>query len=259
MEQLDSPYQDQWTYHAIADIILANSLLRSFPEVDPDRIGLTGVSWGGYLTCIASGVDNRFKFAVPVYGCGFLGEDSAWVPEFKQMGKERSELWLKQWDPAEYLKNTRIPIMWVTGTNDAAYFMDSLQKSYQLPLGPKTLHVTIKMPHGHGGYSENPPEIHALADSYCLGTTPLLRVTGHGAKGDNAWVTYRSKTALKRAELIYTKDTGNWPERNWESTPASIVNGHRVTADVPAGTKAYYMNMIDDRDLIVSSEYTVIP
>ena len=48
------------------DVILAHSLLRSWPRVDPERIGLTGISWGGYLTCIATGVDNRFKFAIPV-------------------------------------------------------------------------------------------------------------------------------------------------------------------------------------------------
>ncbi|MBM3211369.1 acetylxylan esterase, partial [Candidatus Poribacteria bacterium] len=72
-DQINWPVEAQWTYHAIADIILANSLLRSFPEVDPERIGLTGISWGGYLTCIASGIDNRFNFAVPVYGCGYLG------------------------------------------------------------------------------------------------------------------------------------------------------------------------------------------
>ena len=35
----------------------------------------TGVSWGGYLTCIASSLDPRFAFAAPVYGCGALRRD----------------------------------------------------------------------------------------------------------------------------------------------------------------------------------------
>ena len=47
-EQIDWPPQDEWTYQAVADVILANSLLRSLPDVDPDRIGITGISWGGY-------------------------------------------------------------------------------------------------------------------------------------------------------------------------------------------------------------------
>ena len=70
--QLDLPTEDQWTYHAVADVILAHSLIRSFPEVDADRIGLTGISWGGYLTCIVAGIDPRFAFAAPVYGLSLI-------------------------------------------------------------------------------------------------------------------------------------------------------------------------------------------
>ena len=56
--QIDEPIADQWTYHAVADAILANSLLRSLPDVDKDRIGLTGISWGGFVTCIVAGLDG---------------------------------------------------------------------------------------------------------------------------------------------------------------------------------------------------------
>ena len=44
------PPGDQWPFHAVAAVLLGHSLLRSFPEVDPARIGLSGISWGGYLT-----------------------------------------------------------------------------------------------------------------------------------------------------------------------------------------------------------------
>src|ERR1043165_853037 len=89
---IDDPVEDQWPYHAVADAILAHSLIRSFPEVDPERIGVTGISWGGYLTCIVSGVDPRFKFAVPVYGCGFLGDNSVWLPDFEEIDRKSSRL-----------------------------------------------------------------------------------------------------------------------------------------------------------------------
>ena len=89
--QIDQPIEDQWTYHAVAAVILANSLIRSFPQVDPNRIGVTGISWGGYLVCIVAGVDHRFKFAAPVYGCGFLGENSVWLDEFQKMGPGESQ------------------------------------------------------------------------------------------------------------------------------------------------------------------------
>ena len=64
--------RDMWTFHAVAAILRGHSLLASCPEVDAERIGITGISWGGYLTCIAAGVDPALKAAVPVYGCGYL-------------------------------------------------------------------------------------------------------------------------------------------------------------------------------------------
>ena len=54
--QIDEPREDQWTYHAVADALLADSLLRAQPGVDPERIGVTGISWGGYLTSLLAGV-----------------------------------------------------------------------------------------------------------------------------------------------------------------------------------------------------------
>ena len=65
---------DDWPYHALASVMRAHSLLRSFPDVDAERTAVTGISWGGYTTCLVASVDDRFKAAVPVYGCGFLFE-----------------------------------------------------------------------------------------------------------------------------------------------------------------------------------------
>jgi cephalosporin-C deacetylase-like acetyl esterase len=60
--------REQWFYHAIAIVIRANSLLRSFPEVNPKKIGIHGISWGGVIVSTVRGLDPRFAFAVPVYG-----------------------------------------------------------------------------------------------------------------------------------------------------------------------------------------------
>ena len=57
----------------------------------------TGISWGGYLTCIVAGLDNRFKAAVPVYGCGFLHENSAWLNEFEKMSAANKAKWIQLW------------------------------------------------------------------------------------------------------------------------------------------------------------------
>lgn len=62
----DLPDTEQWFYHAVADVIRAHSLLRSFPEINPKKIGLTGISWGGTIVSTVAGVDDRFAFVIPV-------------------------------------------------------------------------------------------------------------------------------------------------------------------------------------------------
>ncbi|MBM4021470.1 MAG: acetylxylan esterase, partial [Planctomycetes bacterium] len=50
------PAPEQWFYHAVADVIRADSLLRSRPEINKDKIGLTGISWGATVACTAAGL-----------------------------------------------------------------------------------------------------------------------------------------------------------------------------------------------------------
>lgn len=254
--QLDDPIEDQWTYHAVSAAALAHSMIRSYPEIDADRIGVTGISWGGYLTSIVAGVDSRFKFACPVYGCGYLGENSAWVARLQMLGPEKSKLWLNQWDPSVYLPQARMPILWVNGTNDFAYPMDSWQKSYRLPKGPQTLCLRVRMPHGHGPAGENPEEIHIFANAILKQQPPLAVITEQGQSEDEAWAKYESRVPITSAELAWTSGTGKWQDRKWEQLPATIdATSGRVTARIPAEAKVYYLNLFDDRKCAVSTQH----
>jgi hypothetical protein len=56
----------------VMDIRRAKSILASRPEIDPDRIGITGVSLGGIMTSIAAGVDGHFWRVCPILAGGDL-------------------------------------------------------------------------------------------------------------------------------------------------------------------------------------------
>lgn len=247
------PPREQWSYHAVAAAVRAHSLLRSFPEVDRRRIGVTGISWGGYLTSIVAGVDSRFRFAAPVYGCGFLGEDSAWLPQFAKLGPEGAARWLSLWDPSRYLGRAKMPMLWVNGTNDFAYPLGSWQKSYRLARGSRTLAVRVRMKHSHPD-GALPEEIHVFANSVLRGGPRFARVKS--IAGASA-VTYRAQgRPIVKAELEYTRDTGKWQERKWESAPAQLdAARHQVSAPLPGGARAYYWNLFDADGLVVSSEH----
>lgn len=244
---VDEAKEDQWTYHAVAAVVRGHSLLRSMPEVDAKRIGVTGISWGGYLTNIVAGIDGRFRFAAPVYGCGYLGEDSAWLKNFAEMGAERAKKWLGWWDPSVYLPGAKMPMLWVTGTNDFAYPMGSLRKSYRLPRGERTLAVRVRMKHGHPD-GARPEEIFAYAGAMLRGERPLVRIE----RAERESVKFRGK--VLKAELNYTKAGGKWQERLWETVPAEI-RGSVARAAAPEGATAWFFNLVDERGLVVSSEH----
>lgn len=253
-DQIDAPRTDQWAYHAVADAILAHSLLRAEPGVDPARIGLTGISWGGYLACLVASNDARLRFAVPVYGCGFTDEHT-FAPSVLGLGEERARRWMQWWDPSSCLARAAMPFLWITGSNDFAYTFNALQKSYRLPPGPRTLAIRLRMPHGHGDAGEAPPEVFAFADSMLRGGEALVRITSQGRSGTAVRAGYASARPLAKAELNWIADRGPWPKRVWTAVPADTSVAGTVTATLPAGCAVWYLNLFDDRGCVVSSEH----
>jgi hypothetical protein len=61
-----------------------------------------------------------------------------------------------------------MPMLWVDGTNDQFYPMESLRKSYLLPKGPRVLSMHVRLGHAYT-QGEPPEEIHAFADFYLKG------------------------------------------------------------------------------------------
>ena len=246
-----SDIPDMWTYHAVANIIRGRSLLASLPDVDPSRVAITGFSWGGYLTCIVAGLDHRFKAAVPVYGCGFLGENSVWKDgSLARMTPEARELWLETFDPAQYLGGTRCPILFLNGTHDFAYPLDSHQKSYRL-VRPDLRHVSIvmKLPHGHIWTF---PEVDQFIDR-TLAKQPFPKIGPLKIHGQT--ITATSTAPLQSATLNYTTNTGPWQKRDWTTIPATITN-KTISAQIPSTAPlTYFLSATTADNLRISSEY----
>ncbi|MES2695534.1 MAG: prolyl oligopeptidase family serine peptidase [Verrucomicrobiota bacterium] len=243
---------DDWPFHAIASVIRAHTLLRNFAEADAERTAVTGISWGGYTTCMVASLDDRFKAAVPVYGCGFLHEgESVQKPAIDRLG-ERRAAWVKEYDPGSLLPRCRVPILFVNGTNDVHYVLDSYMKSYAVVPGEKQMRIEVKMAHGHmAGWA--PKEIGLFIDSKCK-AAPGLPVLGNAeVKGDQVEVTWEAVVPLKSAQLHYTTDTGPRSKRNWTSVPAAI-SGKTISAPKPpAEANTWFVSARDERDALVST------
>jgi cephalosporin-C deacetylase-like acetyl esterase len=254
--QADAPDKDQWTYHAVANVLLAHSLLRSFPEVDAERTGVTGISWGGYLTCIVAGVDWRFKAACPMYGCGFLGDNSAWTTsELAPLAPAWREKWLKMWDPSSYVGSAPMRMLFVNGSNDFAYPLDSYMKTYRLVQSAKNIRIEPAMAHGH---LFDVKEVLAFFDSVFQGGTPLPRVTRVAVEKGQVVAEVESPSALQQATLQFTSGPHRENKtRPWQARPLAI-DGKTIRGDAPpADATAWYVTVTDERGLLVSSEVTL--
>lgn len=248
----NKPLETQWPYYAVNAIARARTLLGSLPEVDDTKVGITGISWGGYLTCLVASTDTRYVFASPVYGCGFLSFKSIWM-DF--LNKPENAAWNEKCDPAKYLQQASMPILWVTGTNDFAYPLESLQKSADLVRTPVTLSISLRMPHGHGGAGELPEIIRAFADYFCKKEgQPLPKIISMKQQETQLVAEVETVNPIVGAKLLYTQQSGKWDQLKWESIPAQIAeNGKTITVIIPNGTKQYLLNVHDDRHLTISS------
>lgn len=255
-DSIGGDVSDDWPYHAAASVLRAHSLLRSFPEVDAARTAVTGISWGGYTTCLVASLDDRFQAAVPVYGCGFLHEgESVQKPQIDRLGDRRAD-WVREYDPGSLLPRCRVPIFFVNGTNDVHYPLDSYMKSFAVVPGPKLLRIEVNMRHGHPpGWA--PREIGLFIDSYCNGGKPLPRLGPPVVAGNEVRVACESQTALRTAALHYTSDAGLRSNRQWRTAPASIVGDTLVAPLPPAEANTWFLSVSDERDAMVSTTVVI--
>jgi arylsulfatase A-like enzyme/dienelactone hydrolase len=257
-DSIGGDVSDDWPYHAVASVMRAHSLLRSFPDVIADRTAVTGISWGGYTTCLVASVDDRFRAAVPVYGCGFLFEgESVQKPLIDRLGVRRSQ-WIDAYDPSSWLSRCRVPILFVNGTNDVHYVLDSYRKSYDLVPGPKQVRIEVNMPHGHPpGWA--PKEIGLFIDSFCREGQPLpvpgrLRVENSVVR-----LPYASASPIKTAALHFTTDVGLRSNRTWKSLPAKIGPDAVTAPGPPSDANTWFIALTDERGAMVTSEIQMKP
>ncbi len=249
---------DDWPFHAAASVLRAHSLLRSFPEVDAEHTAVTGISWGGYTTCLAASLDDRFKAAVPVYGCGFLHEgESVQKPSIDKLGERKAD-WVREYDPGSLLPRCRVPILFVNGTNDVHYVLDSYVKSFNVVPGEKQMRIQVNMPHGHqAGWA--PEEIGLFIDSKCRGGTALPVPGKPELKEGKVVVHCAAAAGIQSGSLHFTTDTGPRSKRQWKTVPATV-SGETLTALAPPPeANTWYVSVTDKRGAMVSTLVEILP
>jgi len=254
--------QEQWFYHAVADVIRANSLLRSFPEINRDKIGLTGISWGGTIASTTAGVDDRFAFVIPVYGCGYIHESdndglNQWFPP-KHMTAKQFEDYRTKWDPSAHLPYAKMPMLWMTGFDDPVFQADIFARSAKSAGGLSTLCIRGRMLHGHGvGWQK--ADLYGFADIIVKGGTPYPSLGRPELDPTTRTVRVKTSGKLIGASVAYTVGNAKWKSRYWENIPCELGENEALSRKpLPADATAFNVNAKDDRGYLVSAEIIIL-
>jgi|SaaInl6LU_22_DNA_1037377.scaffolds.fasta_scaffold07869_3 dienelactone hydrolase len=257
LDVINEKLEDQWFFHAVADVIMAKKILQSFPQVDENNIGITGISWGGILTNVITGLDNSFAFAVPVYGCGFLQETPHYSKMLARLTKEQQDFYLKNWEPSLYVTLQKQPTLFVNGTNDFHFTMNSFTKTFEASNTEKYLYVKHNMKHGHGPGWE-PETIYNFANYITKNGNKPQSVVFKNTHANNT-LTFSSTDNIKSAKLYYTTNFADWGDKSysWIETDANI-NKNSISVNLPKKAVAYFLNTTNPEGIEYSTPMTFI-
>jgi len=224
IDPVPSPRNSNWFLLTVA-ARRALTFLEQQPEVDPQRLGLSGYSMGGMITALTA-IDPRLKAVVPfVGGSGFKHVDfpggiegSSIRPHFRDV-----ELYETTMDASAYWPLVRCPVLFVSSSNDFHSAFDRIYQSMAL-LQHRDWRVTTNMHQNHGPGPEQWVLLNAWFNQYLKGTDQNIPVTPPSTfrvDADQATftVTPADSDRLVNTEVYYSYDP-NARTRFWNRADA---------------------------------------
>jgi len=132
--------------HIVRAVRRGISVLEQDPDVT-DKIGICGISWGGFMTWLVNALDSRLSCAIPVYGAGFAPK------------AENHAAWHDALHPDHYAEHQQSPVLHVNGTHD---FFGHLDQSERMLSRCSSDHRRIYVPNEDHGLND-PARHSALA------------------------------------------------------------------------------------------------
>lgn len=232
-------------FDSVMAALHAFRLLQAHPSTDTGRIGITGISWGGYLSTLLSGLLAQEAGAgFALYGCGFFDEGTVFADALARLQPQGKRQWLELYDASNATARLRSPFMMVPATNDSFFYPPAVDATYRsigsadkrLCYGPGSDHYIG----WDGGSLEDGPFYLGMEPLYFhyalnglaarlpaiepLSGEAAFRYRSHGGKLRELWAYATSDIALP------------WPERRWVKLELRPGDGRQ--ADAEAGTGA---------------------
>ncbi len=174
--------KESWLYQYAYSAMRSVTLTREYSFMDTTRVGLFGFSAGGLNTAISSGVDStRIKCAVVGSATGYMNEsaliDGSWFNLFplQDAGLTRDDeewyIFCDNLNPNLYANNTSVPVLWIDGSQDEFFPINSQKLTYQMV--PSNHRFLTMYDYDHAVYYN---DSNGYYDSYCNTDSSALRL-----------------------------------------------------------------------------------
>lgn len=254
-------------YDGVIAVLRSLSILRTHPEVDPERIGVFGGSWGGYMTNMAAALaGDKLAAAFATYGAGYYDVATDWALRLQNMPDDERERWIAAFDPGRLAGNTRADYMILQATNDWYFWPPSVEMTLDnIPaegpgprknwlFSPNDYHA-IRLP---GGTSD-PHVNHAKHRTYMEVRFMDWRLKGEGAafptaevsgeptrEGDCIRVRFSttSELPISSAEVYWSGGEMPWRMQWWEAVQAEAIGNGVYEARIPVRHTDLQLNWV---------------
>ena len=266
-------------------------LLRAQPGVDTARIGVVGISWGGYMTTMVCGLaGNQVCAGFAVFGCGFY-ELTSQQPALLKMEDDERALWLKYLDAGRRAHGIKAAFFTAGAANDFFFWPPAVQatldaipgvknhlfapnSNHKVPLPggtvfPKGPAEPFKptpfqpFPTPSGGRANWLAMEVPFFDYQLRGVGQPLPEVAVVKSADPLTARFKMVAPLPitNAEVWWSASTTNWMKRAWAALPAAKTGDNAYEAKLPAEAAqgaAWFAVASDARPVTVSSDLVQI-
>lgn len=250
-------------------------LLRSQPDVDPARLGVTGVSWGGYMATMVAGLAGKDVRAVfSAYGSGFYDRGSGWQERLQNLPRAESDAWLKYLDAGRRASSITAYYFIAAATNDQYFWPPSVTATLDCVRGDKNQLFApnaareAPVPGGSRPLATTAPtwldmEVEYFAYQLKGEGSPLpVVVTAKPPRQrgvmNRVYFHAQGRLPVVSARVYYSYDRKPWAEREWVEVPAASLGGGLYAATLPApaaGNGLHWFALVSDaRPVTVSGK-----
>ena len=245
-------FENASMYQTVLNVIRAHNLIRSLDTVDANNTAITGISWGGITTTTVIGVDNRFKFAIPCYGTGYLDQSRTYF-ENAYTQADRSA----NWDPANFAAKAQMPVLYVNGDSDEHFSVNITTLTSDVTPSSK-ISVHHKLVHGYEPIW-NMEMIYKYATNMFNNIDPLADISNESADGGVFTFDYSAPqgTTVSNAVMYYitSDDLGYGGDVDWKSVSAYTNANSQISFTIPEGATHLYASVTDNNGYTVSTRY----